>query len=111
MIINKNIIQMFSVLKIPVTFMEYKGSEDKYIVFSTTGQIDSNFQDDNYNSETVNVGLNYFYKNPEDMAFIDSINTILRENDFKIISSRDVKVQGSEFFNRAYFLRKIIKKL
>lgn len=105
MIINKKIIQALKPLNIPISFMEYKGNENKYIVFSTTNQSDSWFYDDKATNEIVNVGLNYYYKNAEDMLLIEDINMLLKKNGFKITSQRDIHKVGTEFYNRAYYLK------
>lgn len=104
MIINPLIIKVFKPLNIPVVFCEYTGESDKYIVFSTTGQYNDEYSDDEANFERINIGLNYYYKNPEDIVLINDINRILKENKFKIISQKDVIKNGSDYFNRSYYL-------
>ncbi len=105
MIINKKIVEIFKPLNIPVKFMEYKGGADKYIVFSTTGDRDDIPVDDENMFQIINVGMNYYYKNPEDMMLIEDIKKILKENNFKIISSQDIHQNGSDYYNRTFYTR------
>ncbi|HFC9286527.1 hypothetical protein PTM93_06085 [Clostridium perfringens] len=104
MLINPLIIKILKPLEIPVALLKYNGSSTKYIVFSTTNQKFDSFYDDEANSEIINVGLNFYYTNVEDMALIEKIKTILKENNFTIISSRDVGcVDG--IYNYAFYCR------
>ncbi|WP_032118890.1 MULTISPECIES: hypothetical protein [Clostridium] len=104
MIINKKIIEIFKPLKIPCVFMEYNGQAERYLVFSTTNQANSEFADDNAMAEKINVGLNYFYKKPEDMMLIEEINKVLKDNNFSIASQRDIHKNGTDFYNRSFYL-------
>ncbi|WP_415335545.1 hypothetical protein [Clostridium perfringens] len=104
MLINPLIIKILKPLEIPVALLKYNGNSTKYIVFSTTNQKFDSFYDDEANSEIINVGLNFYYTNVEDMALIEKIKTILKENNFTIISSRDVGcVDG--VYNYAFYCR------
>ncbi|MDZ4993299.1 hypothetical protein GNF80_10020 [Clostridium perfringens] len=104
MIISPQIISILKPLKIPVCLMQYNGKSDKYIIFSTTNQKDSSFYDDEANSEIINVGLNFYYSKSEDMSLIGNIKDILKENNFTIISSRDIGINDG-VYNYAIYCR------
>lgn len=98
--INGKIVQALKPLSIPVNFMEYSGSSNAYIIFSTTGANDTNYQDDESTAELTRVGLTFWYKDISKVTLINEIKGLMKSNGFKKLTERDVKDDG--YFGRAF---------
>lgn len=98
--INGKIIQALKPLNIPVNFMEYSGSSNAYLIFSTTGANDINYQDDKSTAELTRVGLTFWYKDISKVTLISEIKKLMKVNGFKKLTERDVRDNG--YFGRAF---------
>lgn len=97
---NKLIKNALSKLKIDVAFMEYHGKADKYIIFNITKEKDTAVFDNINQSITYDINLNFWYKKPEDFAYINKIKQTMKEAGFIFDSAKDLKY--GEFYGKNY---------
>lgn len=98
--INAKVIQALKPLNIPVNFMEYSGSCNAYLIFSTTGANYKNYQDDESTAELTRVSLTFWYKDISKVTLINEIKKLMKANGFRKLTEKDVRDDG--YFGRAF---------
>jgi hypothetical protein len=80
--------------------MEYTGTASAYIVFQVYSESDVGFFDNENSAELSYVNLNYWYKNPADMAKAKQIKSLMKQAGFYFDGSQDLKDNG--FYGKSF---------
>lgn len=88
---NQLMIQSLKDINIPVSFMEYSGDESNYIIFSTIGSNEFQYEDDNPTAEEYRVALTLWYKDFEFINKIREIKKCMKDNGFSFLNGKDLK--------------------
>lgn len=97
---NKKILDALSELKIDTVFMEYSGKNDKYIVFGVTKEVETDIYDDENESITYYISLNYWYKKPGDVVYLTKIRKMMKDAGF--IFDDGVDLREGNFYGKNY---------
>lgn len=99
-LINKIIIDVIKSLGIKCYFMEAANPGDKYVLFNTFLERDTDILDNKSMSTTYYIQLNYWYKNPVDVVLYKQIKETMKTNGFKYDSCKDSK--DGDYYCKAF---------
>ena len=105
---NELIMQALKGINIPVSFMEHIGNESSYIIFSTVGSNNANFEDDVATAEEYRVSLTLWYKDYKYINKIKEIKKAMQDNNFSFLNGKDLK--DGDYYGYAmvfYFYKEI----
>ena len=97
---NKKIIEALKPLKIDLEFLEYTGNKNEYMIFSTYGDKEAFFSDDDKEAFQGSISLSYWYKNSSGYDNIDKIKQAMKTAGFFLVDATDLKENG--FFGKNF---------